>query len=199
MKGYCNSCARDVRNCFGSGRKLLPLHSCGSGGKLELICHDIMRKVMKLSQCSWDAICGCSPLLDSLATCPENPKWHGHSFLRGALQLGSLLWLSQLLMLPHLLLGLFPLLCFLVPGCLCSQGLETVGLRDTLSIYPVQRGMWSSSPNKLSCIKGLCSRPSSCLILEWQRNASFCLELDVVGVCMQWAKEYAKGVASYSL
>lgn len=36
-------------------------------------------------------------------------------------------------MLLDLLLGLFPPLCLLVLGCLCSQGLETVGLRDTLS------------------------------------------------------------------
>lgn len=85
-------------------------------------------------------------------------------------------------------------------GLFVQPGLGNSGAEGhSFSIYPVRRGMWSSSPNKLSCIKGLCSRPSSCLILEWQRNASFCLELDVVGVCTQRAKEYAKGVTSYSL
>lgn len=126
----------------------------------------------------------------------KNPKWQGHSSLQGALRLSSLLWLFQLhaARSPSGTSFLFGAGVFLQPG-LGNSGAEG----HFFPTYPVQRGMWSSAMNKLSCIKGLCSRSSSCLILEWQRNASFCLELDVVGVCTQWAKEYAKGIASYNL
>lgn len=151
----------------------------------------------QLSQCSWDAICGYSPLLDSSA--PWEPQVTWSSPARGTqVRLPPLAVPA-----PHAARSPSGTLSSSLPfgaGLFVQPGLGNSGAEGhSFSTYPVRRGMWSSSPNKLSCIKRLCSRPSSCLILEWQRNASFCLELDVVGVCTQRAKEYAKGVTSYSL
>lgn len=200
MRRSCHNLARDVRNCLGS------LRNCSSSipvaGKWGLIYCDIEGRGIQLSQCSWDALYGCclAGLFVGLLPWASQVTHSSIPMRYGCSAQARPTWLSHRPVLPGLLLRVFPSSSL----CLGAWLLALLGLGNSgvwgcfFSSYPVEGGMWSSSLTIVSCIKGLCSQPSSCPILEWWRNASFCSKLDIVGVHTR-VKEYAKGVGSYSL